>query len=314
MLKPQKSQFTFEFIPLGISSATPIANRGLAAHILNHNYKYFLFDCGEGTQMRLQKYQINHQKIETIFVSHSHGDHFFGLIGLLSSMALAGREQELKIFCVSEVKKITEYQLETLGLQAQFPIIFEVLDEINDKQLIYESKHLDFYAFPLNHRVKCYGFQVIEKEKQRKFLPQKARALGIPVEYYRILKQEKSVELLNGEVYYPDQVLGDREKSFSFSFCTDTKFEESTIEYVKNSDLLYHEATFLESHKDLAEKTFHSTAKQAAKVAKEADVGKLVIGHFSARYLKLNQFKEEASELFENTFVAKEGFKFNVIN
>lgn len=264
----------------------------------------FLIDCGEGTQMQMDSYKIRRSKINQIFISHLHGDHYFGLIGLLTSFGLNHRSQDLHIYSPQPLKAIIDLQLEASSANFSYPLHFHNLE---NEEIVFEDKKLIVESFKVNHRIECWGFLFREKRNLRKIDPDKIRKYNIPPSFFESLHtgedfitQEKKLiknEALTTAVAPPK----------SYAYCADTGYFEPIIEKIKHVDLLYHESTYLHALEEKASRRFHSTAKQAATIAKKAEVKKLLIGHFSSMYEKLDDFKTEACEVFENTEIAEEG-------
>jgi ribonuclease Z len=297
----------FSLTILGSSSALPTSTRFPTAHLLNVNERFFLIDCGEGTQMQLRKYKIRFSKINHIFISHIHGDHYFGIFGLLSSFSLLGRTNPIHIYAHSEMENILNFQFKYYPLG--FKIIFHHLNEQNG-ELIFEDKQITVTSFPMKHRIASCGFVFKEKQKEKNIKKD-------IIDYYKfsikdILRIKKGEDFVNEEgKIIPNKFLTNPAPiPRSYAFCSDTAFFPSIVQYVKESDIIYHESTFAEDMKHYAEETGHSTAKQAAEIAKIACCKKLILGHFSARYKDLSNFEAEAREIFQNTYIAVEGQEY----
>ncbi len=271
----------------------------------------FLIDCGEGTQLQLKKYRIKAQKIDHIFISHLHGDHYYGLMGLISSLHLYGRKKDLNIFGPPGLKEIIAVNLKHSQTFLNYKINLKEWTP-GESELLFENQHVTVHSFPLNHRINCSGFVFREKPKKRRIdktvLPE-----GLGPSTIIALKNGEDVMNGDGTVKYAseDYTLPPA-RSVSYAFCSDTKYDETIIPYIQNVDLLYHEATFQNDMADRAELTFHSTAQQAGEIAKKAEVDKLLVGHFSTRYKILAPVLEEAKLAFENTELALEGEDFEV--
>jgi ribonuclease Z len=297
---------------LGCHSATPRVNAFPTSQYLEINNRHFLIDCGEGTQRQMRKYKVGFTKINHIFISHLHGDHFYGLVGLLSTYGILSREKELHIYGPKGIKEVTLLQLKISQSHAKYPIIFHELKS-KESELIFEDDKVSVRTIPLNHRVYTNGYLFTEKEK-----PRKLNMLNISgykeigrADYLNI-KAGKDVVLASGEIVKNAELTLSPKKSLSFAFCSDTKYKPDIVPIIKNADLLYHEATFLAEREDLAIKTKHSTSKQAAQIAKEAIVSQLVIGHYSGRYKDISLFQKEAKEIFKNTELAEPGKVFSI--
>jgi len=297
---------------LGCHSATPRINAFPTSQYLEINNSHFLIDCGEGTQRQMRKYKVGFSKINHIFISHLHGDHFYGLVGLLATFGILNREKELHIYGPKGIKEVTLLQLKTSQSHANFKIIFHELVS-KKSELIYEDEKVSVKTIPLNHRVYTNGYLFTEKEKSRKLHTENIRNYKeIDKADYLNIKAGKDIILSSGEVISNSELTIPPSKPLSFAFCSDTSYKPDIISIIENTDLLYHEATFLSDRKDLAKKTKHSTTKQAAKIAKEANVNQLVLGHYSGRYKDISLFKKEAQEVFKNTELAEPGKVFSV--
>ncbi len=291
---------------LGSSSAMAAHGRFPSAQVLQHENELILIDCGEGTQFKLQDLKIKSHKINHILISHLHGDHFFGLIGLLSSMHLQGRSREINIYAPANLAEIITTQLKYSDSVLNYYINFHPLSN-GKKELILSTKTLNIYSFPLNHRIECYGFRFDEKQNQLNIIKENLPE-EISNDNIRSLKQGEDILNKDGTVrFYHRDYTYHKGDALSYAYCSDTRFDKSILNEIKNVDLLYHEATFLHELLNRAEDTFHTTAKEAGKIAALADVGKLMIGHFSTRYKDPDVLLEEAKEEFEKTILAIEG-------
>lgn len=301
----------FEVTILGNSSATPVFGRNPTSQILNINEVMLMIDCGEGTQQQMSLYDIKHNRINHIFISHLHGDHFFGLIGLISSMNLNGRIKPLKIFGPQNLLDILEIQLKYSDTRLAYELDFSPLDPIHTG-IIYESRDFTVETIPLNHRISCTGFIFREKKRQRKILKDKVENLNIPPEYYPLIKRGLDYTDSEGNVYKALELTTDPDKPRAYAYCSDTLLDEQYINKLTDIDTLYHEATFLHERVDRAKETHHTTALEAALVAKQINAKKLLIGHFSARYKDLTPLLLEAQTIFENTDIARQGQTYQV--
>jgi ribonuclease Z len=305
----------FSVTILGSNSALPANGRYPTAQLLNVNNAYYLIDCGEGTQMQLRRYRLKMQRISAIFISHLHGDHYFGLMGLLNSLHLLGRKQSLTIVCPSQLKQIIEVQMRAAGGFLQYQIDYKFTDDVQkrkNKRPIYLDKNIDVEAFPLKHRIDCCGFTFKETRGDFTYLPDKGAELGIMVQEIPLVKKGKNIVREDGTRIRFSEVTTPPPPQRTYAFCTDTKPLETTTEYAKNADVMYHEATFLNKEADRAKQTYHSTASGAGEIASKAEVGQLLIGHFSARYDDLSPLLVEAKTTFENTALAIEGTEFEI--
>lgn len=297
---------------LGCHSATPRVNAFPTSQYLEINDRHFIVDCGEGTQRQMRKYKVGFAKINHIFISHLHGDHFYGLVGLLSTFGILNREKELHIFGPKGIKEATEMMLRISQSHAKYELIFHELSSTKS-ELIFEDDKVSVHTIPLKHRVYANGFLFKEKEKPKKLHIENIENYPeIDKSDYLNIKAGKDIILESGEIVLNEELTIPSEKPKSFAYCSDTCFLPSIISIIKDADLLYHEATFLSDKEDLAEKTLHSTAAQAGTIAKEANVKTLVLGHYSGRYKNIELFQEEAAVIFKNSFAAEVGKIFEV--
>lgn len=301
----------FELRILGSSSATPSANRHHTAQVLTIGNQYHLIDCGEGTQMQLMLYKIKHQRISNIYISHLHGDHYFGLAGLLSTMHLQGRQAPLHLFGPPGLTEILSLQLKYSGTNLVYPLIFHELDSTCHKK-IFEDKQITVHTIPMEHRIPCCGFLFKEKLKPRPLLKDKLPPHLTPPQLVR-LKWAEDIKDNQGNllVSYQD-VTGEPKRSRSYAYCADSRYKPDIVPYVQHVDLLYHEATFMDDLRERAAYTFHSTTVQAAQLAAQASVKKLLLGHFSVRYKDLTPLLQEARQVFPDAELAVEGTVFTV--
>jgi len=299
----------FEVTILGSSSATPVFNRNPSAQLLNCNEKFYLIDCGEGTQQQLIKYNLKAARIDYIFISHLHGDHYFGLIGLLSSLHLNGRIKPIQIFGPPPLLEILELQFRYSDTVLRYPIEFFPIDSSESKQ-IFENQDLTVNTIILNHRIPTTGFLFQQKRRQRKLIKEKTE--DVPMAYYTALKKGVDVELPDGKILKSEAYTIAADPPRSYAYCSDTKYDERYFNIIKNCDTLYHEATFTHDLIDRANETHHTTAFQAGEIAKLNGAKKLLIGHFSSRYKTLQMILEEAQSVFEKTELAIEGRTFQL--
>ncbi len=301
----------FELTILGSSSATPTFNRHPTAQVLNIRERFFLIDCGEGTQSQLVRYKLRYNRIGHIFISHLHGDHYLGLMGLLSTMQLQGRTTELHLFAQQELMDIIELQLRLSQTILRYNLIFHPVKNYSGN-VIHEDDDVIVSTMVLNHRIPCTGFLFREKPKPRKLLINKMKQYNIPFQYFTGIKNGEDFEDDFGNIIYNKELTMSSGKPRSYAFCSDTLYMEQLVDEVKDVDLLYHESTFMHDLLDRAKATFHSTSIEAANIALKASVGQLIIGHFSARYKDLIPMLREARTVFENTELAVEGTTFVV--
>lgn len=300
---------TFEITILGSSSATPIYQRHPTAQVLNIHERFFLVDCGEGTLIQMNRFRIKFHRINHIFISHLHGDHYLGLMGLLSTMHLQGRTIPLHLYAPPELQEIIDIQLRYSQTILRYEVIFHPVDSSSSNK-IYEDEDVEVRTIILNHRIPCTGFLFSEKQKMRKLIREKLQEKQIPVSAYQELKNGKDFVDENGYVIANTELTTDPRVPRSYAFCSDTLYNEQIIPQISKIDLLYHEATFMNDKLERAAETFHTTAAQAAAIASKASVKRLIIGHFSARYKNLYPLLEEARAVFENTTLALEGDRF----
>jgi len=294
---------------LGCYSATPRAFTNPTAQVLDVKGNLFLIDCGEGTQVQLRKFKIKFSRIKNVFISHLHGDHFFGLIGLISTFRLLGREAELHVYGPKGIKEAILLLLKLGNSYGGYELIFHELTS-KDSELIFEDDKVSVYTIPLVHRVYTNGFLFKEKLGERKLNINAVLDNDIEQCDYRNIKLGKDVENIHGKLIKNSLVSSDPEPPKSYAFCSDTKYTESVLPIIKDVTTLYHESTFLEEHAHLCNKTKHSTAKEAATIASKANVNQLILGHFSTRYGTIKCFKEEAKKVFDNVLLADDGKEF----
>jgi len=294
---------------LGNNSAVPAFDRHPTSQVVTINGNLFLVDCGEGTQTQMIKYKIRRSKISHIFISHLHGDHYFGLIGLITSFGLLNHIQDLHIYAPSPLQEIIEWQLKVANTSLPYKLFFHT---INKEGVLINEEKFSVKCFPTTHRIECYGFCFHEKKSTRKLNPDKAREYNIPVSFYDKLKNGEDYVQPDGRIIKSEWVTEDVPPGKTYAFCADTKYDESIIPHIEDADMIYHETTYMEALREKATDRFHSTTKQAALIAKKANVKKLLIGHFSSKYDTLEEFETEAREVFLNTELALEGVTYKV--
>ena len=295
---------------LGCGSALPVGNRYPSAQIIKNKERYLLIDCGEGTQLRIREAKISFNRITHIFISHLHGDHFFGLPGLLSSFHLLGRTKELYLYGPKGLMEILELQFKLSGTTLRYQIIFTEV-KCSDKKLIMEDNSIEVYSFPLNHRIRCHGYFFQEKKKPASLLSEKIKEYSIPDFVRGKIKLGCDYVMDNGRVIPHSELTIPAPNPVSYAYCSDNRIKEKLKGLLQGVDYLYHETTFMESEKDRAKKTYHSTASEAGFLAKDLGVKQLIIGHYSARYQNLKPLLEECQEVFENTVLGYEGFELS---
>jgi ribonuclease Z len=297
---------------LGCHSATPRSLVFPSSQILETGNELLLIDAGEGMQIQLRKYKHKFNKIKYIFISHLHGDHFYGLIGFLSTLRLIGRKKEIHIFAPVGLKKLTELQFKITQTDINYPLFFHELSN-PESEIILDTDKFTVKTIPLHHRLYTNGFLIQEKPKLRKLNMEAVNQYPeIETWAYHNLKRGKDFIGEDGTVIPNSELTFSPQPVKSYAYCSDTAYKPDIVPLIKNVDLLYHEATFLETEKHLAKKTKHSTAKQAAQIAKDADVKQLVLGHFSSRYPDESKFIDEAKNIFKNVDIAQEGKTFEV--
>jgi len=295
---------------LGISAAIPTKTRHVSSQVVNCNNNYYLIDCGEGTQIQLISLGIKYHKIDNIFISHLHGDHFFGLIGLISTYHLLGREKPLHIYSPKPLEEIIRSQLEITHTSLKFKLIFHFLK--GDKSMkIFDNNELTVFSFPLVHRVPTYGFRFVQKPVSRNISKSFVEKYNPSISEILEIKNGEDFIDKSGNIIENKSITIDPPKPLSYAYCSDTKYDKSLASYVKNVDLLYHEATFDNSMEVKAREKFHSTAGQAARTAHDANVRKLILGHFSGRNEDLTILLDEAKEVFCETIIGEEGVSYS---
>ncbi len=302
---------TFSVTILGSNSALPTTKRYPTAQVLNVSERFFLIDCGEGTQLQLRHNHIKFSKINNILISHLHGDHVFGLIGFISTLGLLGRKNDLHIYANKDLELLLTPQINYFCHDIPFDIVYH---HLNSKKVenIYEDNRVEIHSFPLKHRIPTCGFLFREKPKEPNIRKDAIKKYSLSI--------SDIVRIKKGDDYYgnDDKIIDSAEllhpspTQRSYAFCSDTKYNPKIIPVIHGVDLLYHEATFADEHEKLAKKTTHSTARQAAMIAKEAGVKKLLLGHFSSRYTDLTILEKEAKEVFQNTTLVNDGDVWDV--
>ena len=301
----------FEVTILGSSSATPIFNRNPSAQLLNINERYFLIDCGEGTQQQLIRNGLKAQRIEHIFISHLHGDHYLGLVGLLSSLHLNGRTRPMFIYGPKELKEILDIQFRYSQTELRYPIVFKDT-QIEGPERIFENQDIVVDTFVLEHRIPCTGFRFTQKKRLRKIIKEKVEQLNIPVNMIPLIKRGADFTDSKGRTYSSAELTTEPDVPRSYAYCSDTICNWAYLDFIKDVNTLYHEATFMHDMLDRAQETFHTTSLQAAEVAVKANAEQLLLGHFSARYRELEPLLLESQTLFPNSKLAIEGQTFSI--
>jgi len=295
---------------LGCHSATPRSHAHTSAQFLDINNEGFLIDCGEGTQSQLRKFKIKFSKIKRVFISHLHGDHFYGLIGLISTFSLLNRQTELHVHGPKGIKEIILLQLRLSKSWVDYPLFFHEL-ESKTSEMVFENNKVEIHTIPLEHRIYTNGYLFKEKPLPRKLnMEAISKNPEIQICDYQNLKNGKDFVLEDGSIMPNNQLTLDPPKPIQYAYCSDTSYSEKIIPIIDQSDLLYHESTFLEDRSDLAKQTKHSTAHEAATIAKKAKVKKLILGHYSSRYKDSNVFLDEAKKTFEQVELSATGKVF----
>ena len=301
----------FEVHILGCGSALPTTRHNATSQIVRIGNKQFMIDCGEGTQLQMRRSHIHFSFVNHIFISHLHGDHCFGLIGLISTFGLLGRTAPLHIYADPLLQRLMQPQLNFFCNGLKYPLHFHDIDATK-QTVIYEDKSITVETIPLQHRIPCCGFLFREKPKKRHLIASMVEYYDIPIHQRANIKEGNDYTTPDGTLIPNSRLTTDADPSRSYAFCSDTLPCPNIVEQIREIDLLYHEATFAEAERSRAQETFHSTARQAAHIAKEANVKQLVIGHFSSRYKEDEQLLNEAKEIFPTTSLADEERVFNI--
>lgn len=300
---------SFDVTLLGTGAAVPSLSRGTTAQFVNCHQRHILIDCGEATQIQMRKFKVKFQKLDIILISHLHGDHVFGLAGLISTMQLLGRSSSLKIIGPTGIERFLKQQFEHVGLYRGFPIDFHELEK-NHSGVIFEDNCLKISTFPLSHRIQTQGYKIEEVPGKRQLIKEEFDKYDVSGAYINKLLQGQDIEDNLGKLVKADDVTLPPKPTKSYAFCSDTAFFPEIIQHIKNVDLLYHEATFIDKESERASETYHSTAKQAATIALKSGTKRLILGHFSARYRSTEQHMIEAQSIFEKTFCPVDGDRF----
>ncbi len=291
---------------LGCYAATPRTITNPTAQVLEIKNQMFLIDCGEGTQVQLRKHKIKFSRINHIFISHLHGDHFYGLVGLISTFMLLNRENDLHVYGPKGIKELILMQLRASGSYTGYQLFFHEL-EGTESEIIFEDEKVVVKTIPLKHRIYTNGYLFQEKNQQRKLNIEAVEKYKIDTCYYQKIKFGGAITLEDGTIISNKELTFDPDPEKSYAFCSDTVYNEDILPIINEVDALYHESTFLESEAHLAEKTMHTTAKQAASIAQKARVKTLIMGHYSTRYGNIELFKEEAQTIFNNVILGDDG-------
>lgn len=296
----------FEVKILGCGSATPTLNHHPTSQVLNIREKLFMIDCGEGTQLQMRKYKVNFTRLSHIFISHLHGDHCFGLIGLISTLDLLGRTGDIYIHSEPSLQALLEPQIKFFASHLAFQVHFVAYNP-KKSDVIYDDRSLKVTTIPLIHRIPCAGFLFEEKQAAAHIIPEMIKFYKVPVRQIADIKAGADFISEEGEVVANARLTHPAQPAKKYAYCSDTAYNEKIVPIIEKADLLFHESTFREADLAKAERTFHSTASQAATIARMAQVKELMIGHYSARYNSLQPLLDEAREIFPNTMLANEG-------
>ncbi|MBB1193369.1 ribonuclease Z [Flavobacterium sp. SOK18b] len=294
---------------LGCYAATPRTFTNPTSQVLDINNRLFLIDCGEGTQVQLRKNKVKFSRINHIFISHLHGDHFFGLVGLISTFSLLNRTTDLNIYGPKGIKEIIKLQLRLSNSWTNYGLYFHELESL-ESEIIFEDHKVVVKTIPLKHRVYTNGFLFQEKIGERKLNIEAVQNYAIDTCYYQNIKNGRDITLEDGSVVLNEDLTFEPIPALSYAFCSDTVYNEDILPIISNVDVLYHESTFLQSEENLAKKTLHSTAKEAALIALKANAKQLVLGHYSTRYESIEMFKQEAETVFPNVLLGDDGKSF----
>lgn len=300
---------TFSVTVLGCGSALPTIRHNGSAQLVNIHDKYFLVDCAEATQVALRRQRVHFARLNQIFITHLHGDHCFGLPGLISTLGLLGRTAPLHLFGPTDIERVFRPMLDYFCQHLGYEVIFHPIVEPG---LVYEDRTVEVHALPLNHRVPCFGFLFKEKPLPPHIRPEKAEEYGIPISYMHLIKAGNDITLPDGRVIANSELTRPAQPPRSFAYCSDTRFTPELASYMEGVDLLYHEATYAEEDSDVCQQVFHSTARQAAQMATLCHARQLLIGHYSTRYSNEQVLLNEAQSLFPNTLLADEGLTVNI--
>ncbi|MDN3203444.1 ribonuclease Z [Algoriphagus sediminis] len=301
----------FEVTILGNTSSIPVHGRNPTAQVVRYHKDYFLIDCGEGTQIQLQRFKVKSSRIENIFISHLHGDHYLGLVGLLSSYNLNGRTKPLTIFGPKGLDEIITTQFRWSNTRLGYPLEF-IQTNPHHSEVILEKQGVKVISFPMKHRLPTTGFKVLEKERKRRLIKEKLEEANPPIEAIKAFREGKDYSSDSGKTYLVDDFAYPEPKLRSYAFCSDTIYDEGLVPYLQDMSLLYHESTFMDDQQERAKITYHSTAREAAKIAKMANVGELLLGHFSSRYNDLSEMLVEAKSEFEKSILSEQGQTYSI--
>lgn len=295
---------------LGNNSALPAFGRNPTSQVVSVYGEYLMLDCGENTQSQMQRHAVKWSKLSHIFISHMHGDHYFGLPGLINSMSLLGRKAPIYLFGPAPLMPMLQEMLDLADTELSYPLHFKPLPE--GSEMLVETDTFRVTCFPVEHRIPCHGFLVESKTRGRRLLPAKCSEYEIPRYYYEKLKQGFDYERKDGTIIKNEEVTTEGPHPKKYAFCADTLFTDSFLPYIKGADTIYHESTYLHEEVKKATARYHSTPVQAAEIAKMAGAKQLLLGHYSSKYRDLHPFREEARTVFDNTLVTIEGNTYDI--
>jgi ribonuclease Z len=295
---------------LGNNSALPAYGRHPTAQVVSVYGEEILLDCGEGTQIQMQRFGLRWRNLHHIFISHLHGDHYFGLPGLINSMGLLGRTAPLHLYAPAPLEPIIDEILKVADTKLSYPFEFHPLPQ--GSELLMENDLFSVTCFPVEHRIQCHGFLIERKTKGRKIIPEKCSEYAIPAAYYDKLKKGADYLRKDGVLIKNDLVTTDGPSVKKYAYCADTIFTDSFLPVIQGADTIYHECTYLERDVEKAAARYHSTAVQAAEIAKQANAKQLLLGHFSSKYKELEPFREEAESIFPNVLITIEGTAYEI--
>lgn len=301
----------FKVIILGNGSAVPTAQQHPSSQVVKMTDMQLMIDCGEGTQMQMIKYGIKHRNLNHIFISHLHGDHYFGIFGLISTFHLFGRDTALNLYAPADLKDLIVHQLRISYTTLRFPLIFHPLEEVGNKPLLVH-KNYRVTTFPLFHRIPTWGIKICKEDQEIRIDKGFVTSFNPTVEQILKIKRGEDFNSEKGVLFMNDEITLPPKPALSYAYCSDTAFQERLIQDLKNTDLVYHEATFDSSMEDMAAEKQHSTAEQAARLAKQANVGKLLLGHYSARFEDLSTLLAQAQSIFPETLLSEEGKTYEI--
>jgi ribonuclease Z len=298
----------FGLTVLGNNSAIPAFDRHPTAQALTFADQVYLIDCGEGTQTQIAKYKIRRSRINHIFISHLHGDHYFGLIGLISSFSLMGRTAPLHLYAPAELQQILQLQMDVASNILPYPLHFHA--HPTGHQIILDDGKIEVFVFPTKHRIKCYGFLFKERKWPRQIIKEAVLKYNVPAVFYQRLQQGEDYVAKDGKTLVNSILTTANKPGKEYAYTADTIFDPSLCKYFEGADLLYHETTYMNDLEKKAAERFHSTTKQAGEIAKTAKVKRLIIGHFSSKYEMLDDLLDETRAVFKNSDLGIEGVTF----